>query len=967
MTPEVWERLKPLFHAALDREPGDRTAFIAEACGNDAGLKDNLVALVNAALEPTCTLDRPLVNLNPLDRLRFQTGEVILERFSIRRHIGSGGMGEVYEAWDSELREFVALKTIHPEIARDSSIIERFKEEVKEARQISHPNVCRVYDLFSQQRGETVWFLTMQLLAGRTLQEELRENGPFATKDALVIIEQMIAGLAAAHALGVIHRDFKSSNVMLVPGSNKSVDAIITDFGLAARVTAPADPIRLKGQGTPAYVAPEQWRDGIVGPAADQYSLGVVMCEMITGEQPIREGPSSDVPIRMPVGTKLPARWDRAIRRCLEVRPEDRFRAVTDILPALNPRRAQSTLMRSLTPVLSVALITAVTLLVISTSHPKPTITDLTRVTPADALSTSPSLSGDGSMVAYASDQQEQGSDSSRERISDIWVQQLLHHRPMGPPTRITNDAAENDYPSLSPDGRNVAFSSARDPRGIYIAPARGGGQELLIPGGKQPRFSPDGNSILYWKGSDDLFRPAGGIYVVDLRTRQSRQLAVGFADAHEAVWNSDGKHILFTGCPSSSEMTCWDWWITSIDESSLNGPKPRATGATAALKETKAETTAPFGSLSGWYGDTVLFTGLLRDTGERHVWTLTISPEDGRTRGKPQELLPLDPRQRYISSSLAANHVLALTELSSVVHIWRIDHASEPEPFPKAYPVTQDAEMDFNPSVSANGEWLTFTRGLSNNRQVQIINTRTGEKRDLPAIGRDMRSPLIDDSARTLAYEAEDGELRSVFVVRQDSAEPARICGGCTSPTGWIKDGRGLLLSDATASKIDIYWLATGELQTILGKPGARVEQATWSQANQFALFTVTPDQRKDEKKVQAFVAKFPWGTKEPDSHWVAVTGLSESVQVPRWSADGKTIYYLSDRDHSCCLWAQHFDPRIGRAVGQPFAVQHFSGRRFSPYVISSSRLNLSATGNSVYLNVADLRSSIWIGSLRR
>lgn len=972
MTPELWERLKPLFHAALDRDDGDRAAFISEACGNDLDLKDNLVRLLNAADKPSQSFDHPLVHLTFTHLPGFQAGEVILGRFRIDGPIGSGGMGEVYEAWDSELRETVALKTIRPEIAKNSSVIEHFKEEVKQARRIAHPNVCRVYDLFSHELpGGQVWFLTMQLLEGRTLQEQIRQEGPFSTDYALALIEQMVAGLAAAHQLGVIHRDFKSSNVMLVPSLDKKTHAVITDFGLATRISVSSGQSQMKGQGTPAYAAPEQWHEGIVGPAADQYSLGVVICEMITGRLPVREDLDSDRPrvLRMPGGAKLPSRWQKTVRRCLEVRPENRFGSVTEVLTALNPRHRQRSHVRLLTAAFSLPLVAAMVLLAVATAHRNPTIRDLTRVTPDDALSFDPSLSEDGSMVAYASDQQTQEAGPSHGNISDIWLQRLVQHHPDGPPTRITNDAAEDDVPSLSPDGRRVAFVSAREPQGIYIADTSGGGEQLLIPAGKEPRFSPDGKSILYWKGSDDNLRPAGSTYVFDLATQKSTHLAVGFADAHGPVWNSDGKHILFTGCRSSPDISCWDWWMTSIDEPKPNGPRPQNTGAIAILKGRDAGKIARTGSIGSWHGDTVLFTGVLRDSGEQHLWTLTVSPKDGRARGEPRELTPVDPREKDISSSLAGNNVLALTELSSVIHIWRIDDATRAEPSPKAYPITQDAEMDTSPTISANGTWLTFARGLSSDRHIWVINTQSGEKRQFATSGTYKGSPVIDDSATTLAYESQDGDLRSVYLVRQDSGEPAQICAGCQSPTGWVKGTEGLLLSDGAASKVNIYWLATGQLQTILAKPGTHVTQATWSPANQFMLFTVTPDQGKDEgndqAKAQAFAARFEWGTKEPDSRWIALTEPSESVRAPRWSSDGRTFYYLSDRDDSCCLWAQHFDPRAGRTVGQPFSVQRFSGRKFSPYVISPSAFNLSVAGNSVYLNVADLRGSIWIGQL--
>ena len=152
----------------------------------------------------------------------FRTGDVVAFRFRIVRYLAKGGMGELYEAEDLELRERVALKTILSKIADDERSILLFKREVHLARQVTHPNVCRIFDVFRHRTrlrvppaGEVV-FLAMELLHGETLADRLRRDGRLSTAEILPVVRQMAAGLTAAHRVGVVHRDFKSHNVMLV-------------------------------------------------------------------------------------------------------------------------------------------------------------------------------------------------------------------------------------------------------------------------------------------------------------------------------------------------------------------------------------------------------------------------------------------------------------------------------------------------------------------------------------------------------------------------------------------------------------------------------------------------------------------------------------------------------------------------------------------------------------------------------
>ena len=275
----------------------------------------------------------------------FQAGSVLAERYRIVRFLAHGGMGEVYEAEDLELKESLALKTISPAAGatQDVATIDRFKREIALARAVTHPNVCRIFDLgqhtyaLPNGRRHKVTFLTMELLSGETLSARLRRRTRLSTAEALPLVQQMAAALDAAHQAKVVHRDFKCENVFLVPVDDH-FRAVVTDFGVA-RGSDGADQFAAQVTGTgivgtPSYMAPEQVEGKPVTPAADVYALGVVIYEMLTGKLPF-EGPTplstavkrlqEDPPTPRVHVPDIPAPWEKAIMRCLARRPEDRF------------------------------------------------------------------------------------------------------------------------------------------------------------------------------------------------------------------------------------------------------------------------------------------------------------------------------------------------------------------------------------------------------------------------------------------------------------------------------------------------------------------------------------------------------------------------------------------------------------------------------------------------------------------
>jgi eukaryotic-like serine/threonine-protein kinase len=355
--PDNWQAVKALFEAALEEDPARRSFFLNEQC-SDANLRTEVERLLAEHDQAASFLSTPALgdfpleaeSLTPTQRLR--AGDVLTGRFRIVRFIASGGMGQVYEAEDQELRERVAIKTIRPEILVQPNAMARFKREVHLARQVTHPNVCRIFDLFRHKPDggnvpEGVVFISMELLCGRTLSTRLKEGGRMSVGEALPLVGQMASALAAAHEVGIIHRDFKPGNVVLV-GTPERWRAVVTDFGLALRsVTSDETASLPTGQGllgTPAYMSPEQIEGRPATTASDIYALGLVIYEMVTGGKPFQgDTPVSEAVKRLSEAPIPPRKfeprlsvvWESVILRCLERDPALRFPNAESVAAAL--------------------------------------------------------------------------------------------------------------------------------------------------------------------------------------------------------------------------------------------------------------------------------------------------------------------------------------------------------------------------------------------------------------------------------------------------------------------------------------------------------------------------------------------------------------------------------------------------------------------------------------------------------
>ncbi len=281
--------------------------------------------------------DVPVTETLETPKEELTTGSTFAGRYQIIEALGKGGMGKVYKVLDKKINEKIALKLIKPEIASDKKVIERFGYELKMARQISHRNVGRMYHLGEHKETH---YITMEYVSGEDLKSFIRKSKQLTIGTALFIARQICEGLSEAHRLGVVHRDLKSSNIMIDDEGN----ARIMDFGIARSLKTRG--ITRSGIiiGTPEYMSPEQAETRGVDHRADIYSLGVILYEMVTGRLPF-EGETalsiamkhkSEIPTNpRELNTQIPEDLSRVILKCLEKEKEKRCQTAEELLSVL--------------------------------------------------------------------------------------------------------------------------------------------------------------------------------------------------------------------------------------------------------------------------------------------------------------------------------------------------------------------------------------------------------------------------------------------------------------------------------------------------------------------------------------------------------------------------------------------------------------------------------------------------------
>ena len=731
-------------------------------------------------------------------------------------------MGEVYEADDQALGARVALKLLRTELAADAAAEERLKREIQLAREVTHRNVCRIFDLVHYRILDEAGFerttlgLTMELLRGETLAERLARDGPIATAAALPLARQMAAALHAAHLAGVVHRDFKSSNVMLVPTADGD-RVVVTDFGVALPAPERREGTKpLTGEdavvGTAEYMAPEQARGEEITAASDIYAFGVVLFEMVTGQRPHTGAtPMATLMERARVGPRSPRTlvgdidplWDRVITRCLAREPADRFASAAEVVAALTDSSVsqffeleeglalggttgfdavrvapRSRWWRHIVPALGATAAGAAVvglLWVGRVDRPPPNAGAAVPVqlTTWPALEVDPDVSPDGARVAFA---------ANRFGTFEIWTCEMADPQRE---VQLTDDRRQNFQPAYSPDGETIAYAS-HGRGGIWLLPAGGGEPRRLTDVGSHPAWSPDGRWIAYQSDTTAVLSanavhamPPSTLWIVPSEGGEPQQVtrAGSPAGGHGApAWTADGRRLVFT----TSDRRWSHLYTVTVDGNDL---VPLVTDVPVALDP-----------VVGADGKDLYYAAVGSD--ERYaVWRLPLDPNTGAAAGSAVFVLsPGLAGIRHFDLSTDGSQMVhsAFTTTSNLCAIDLSPTTYDPVGEPR--PLTTGSARSSRPAFSPDGRLLAFDHWrVGADQDIWILAQAGGEpQRVTTAPGADTRASWWPDgSAVVFMSEREGGG--GLWLRELDSGRVRRLASH-ESSVDWVRlspDGR--------------------------------------------------------------------------------------------------------------------------------------------------------------------------------
>lgn len=885
-----------------------------------------------------------------LERLQ----QALADRYRIERELGAGGMATVYLAQDLKHHRQVAVKVLKPALAATLGA-DRFFREIEVAAQLQHPNILPLLD--SGQAGGFYYYV-MPFVGGESLRDRLAHHGELPVHEAVHILVEVTDALAHAHEHGVVHRDIKPDNILM-----SGRHALVMDFGVAKAVSEATGRHTLTSVGvalgTPAYMAPEQAAaDPHLDHRVDLYAVGVLGYELLTGRPPFTGlTPQETLAAHLtqqpePVDKQRPGispALSQVLMKCLAKRPADRWQTAEELLAQLEPlatlsggttptgiRPAPALAKRA--PWLDRAAVAAGVLVVVGVGvvvllRRPAEVLELgraTQVTLDPGLEIDPSLSPDGKFVAYVAGPAFQ---------TKLFVRQVDG----GAPIEVVPEQGGQRFPFWTPDGKRILFQSAR---GIEIVPALGGTPRLLVaasgPALLAGPIAPNGRSFLYLSGDSLYVRPFEGA--------APRVVTTG-KELHSPTWSPDGRRIAyvvgnvgFVTAATLGNLAASSIWVVSAKA-----------GAPVQVTDDQSLNTSPAWAPGGH--------GLLyisnRDVG-RDVYQLALTGA-GRPRGPPVRLTTgLGAHDISLSTDGAR---LAYTVFADRSNVWSL-----PVPAPaagvvsisRALPVTTTNQTIESLDFSPDGEWLAFDSDRSGALQIYRRRLAGGEPEQMTSDSASASNPRWSPGGREISFHTWRGGLRRVFVMPAEGGTPVQVTTGSDDDVAaqWSPDGQRLLLLANMASSnpglevatrhADRSWSAPQPLRVVVGSDTMQAGLGAWS-----------PDGRLIACPSRGGLVVLP-AAGGPARLLVPAsnpTFNAQSAPQPAWSPDSRLIYYLTADS------AGVYGITVVSVTGGAARVVV----RFDDPTRPWHRYGFVLHGGRFYFTLGDLQSDIWVAEIGR